>query len=663
MIFSHSGKSVSEPMDKTITFLESLSTRIKQYILVFTDLLLIELSLWLSFQLQHNFEVVLTSSFIPLFILLPVFTIPVFMRIGMYKAVMRYVGQKALEQIFKGVFVSIIVLFALGQAFKPEYFSNSQLLIYGALFLSFTGSVRFIIRRLIDSSGPEKQGRLVAIYGAGSGGQQLLKMLRTGHEYKPVVFLDDSCRLQHREVDGVIVIDANIVSIEKELKSRKVEEIFLAIPSASRSRRREIIRLFEPLPYHVKSVPGIEDILNGKRIDQLQEIKIEDLLGRDQVPPDVELMDKCIKDKVVMVTGAGGSIGSELCRQIIPLKPKQLILVEQSEYLLYKVESEFRLIAERSKSDIQIIPLLVDICDEHHISHYLDMFSVDTIYHAAAYKHVPIVEHNIVAGIENNIVGTYNMAMLAMSANVETFVLISTDKAVRPTNVMGASKRFAELVLQGLAQLESSTNFCMVRFGNVLGSSGSVVPLFREQITNGGPVTITHEDMTRYFMTIPEASQLVIQAGAMSTGGDVFVLDMGEPVKIMKLATSMINLMGLEVKSEENPNGDIEIKVIGLRPGEKLFEELLIGENVSGTTHQKILRAEEDSLSYEEMNANIEVLKKTIQSYDILAIRKLLLAQVNGYKPIDNIVDHGYTQIQEQVLPLDAEMIQKSQVH
>jgi len=631
-------------MNRTIIYLEALSTRIKQTVLVFVDLILIEFSLWLSFNLQYNFQFNLSSTFTPLFIILPIVTIYAFIRLGLYRAVMRYVGQKAFGQVIKGVAFSVIALFVLGRIYKPENYSESQLVIYGALALSLIGSVRFIIRRLIDGSVANSKGKRVAIYGAGSAGRQLLRMLQAGHEYHPVLFLDSCKKLQRREVDGVMVMDHRCETLAYDLNVRGVEEIFLAIPSASVSRRRQILKSLEPLPYHVRSVPGIEDILSGTRIDQLQEIRIEDLLGRDPVPPVTKLMHKCIKDKVVMVTGAGGSIGSELCRQIINQSPRLLLLIEQSEFLLYKMEQEFSYIANRADMDIEVLPILADVCNEQQVEYYLREFSVDTIYHAAAYKHVPMVEHNIVAGIENNIIGTYTMAKLAMAANIKNFVLISTDKAVRPTNVMGASKRFSEIVLQGLAKLNSTTNFCMVRFGNVLGSSGSVVPLFREQINNGGPVTVTHDEITRYFMTIPEAAQLVIQAGAMSSGGDVFVLDMGKPVKIVDLAKSMIHLMGCKVRDDdhEDGDGDIEIQVVGLRPGEKLYEELLIGENVTGTRHPKVMRAEEESLSYDDVNKNIELIKTYIKDHNIIALRDLLIITVNGYTPEKNIVDYGY---------------------
>jgi FlaA1/EpsC-like NDP-sugar epimerase len=648
-------------MNNTISHLEALSTRTKQAVLVFVDLILIEFSLWLSFYLQYDFRVEMTATFMPLFILLPVITIYSFVRLGLYRAVMRYVGQKAFGQVIKGVGVSVAALFLLGKLFKPENFSDSQLIIYGALALSLIGSIRFVIRHLIDFSWGNNKGKCVAIYGAGSAGRQLLKMLKAGRDYRPVVFIDSSKKFQRREVDGVMVLDHRSETLRQQLDASGVEEIFLAIPSASRRRRMQILKSLEPLPYHVRSVPGVEEILSGTRIDQLQEIRIEDLLGRDSVPPRPELLDKCIKDKVVMVTGAGGSIGSELCRQIFPLQPRVLLLLEQSEYFLYKIESEFRSIIERNNLQVELIPLLADVCNEQQIKYYLETFSVDTIYHAAAYKHVPMVEHNIVAGIENNILGTYNIAMLAMSANVENFVLISTDKAVRPTNVMGASKRFAEMVLQGLAKLESSTNFCMVRFGNVLGSSGSVVPLFRKQITDGGPVTVTHEDITRYFMTIPEAAQLVIQAGAMSTGGDVFVLDMGKPVKIINLAKSMIHLMGLQARDDDHPDGDIEIKVVGLRPGEKLYEELLIGENVSGTSHPKIMRAEEIALSYEQMEECISSLRSLIQDHNIVAIRNQLLSHVNGYVPEKKIVDYGYSR--QEAIALEVNLSQEKRIH
>lgn len=646
-------------MNKTITYLEALSTRIKQAVLVFVDLVLIELSLLLSYHLQNDFRTEMDQGYLPVFILLPVVTIYFFVRFGLYRAVMRFVGQKAFGQVIKGVTISVFTFFVLGEIFEPVGFTYSQLVIYGALSLSLIGSIRFIIRRMIDKSWGHSKGKRVAIYGAGAAGRQLLKMLHAGCEYCPVVFLDSSSKLHLREVDGVIVLDPKSDLLKQKLDILGVMEILLAIPSASRNRRMQILKSLESMPYHVRSVPGVEEILSGTSIDQLQEIKIEDLLGRDCVPPVKELLDKCIKDKVVMVTGAGGSIGSELCRQIISLKPKMLLLFERSEYCLYNIDAELNKFIEDNDSTVKIVPLLADVCNERHVKYYIETFDVETIYHAAAYKHVPIVEHNVIAGVENNILGTYIVATQAMVSKVENFVLISTDKAVRPTNVMGASKRFAEIVLQALSKKSSSTNFCMVRFGNVLGSSGSVVPLFREQISRGGPVTLTHTDITRYFMTIPEAAQLVIQAGAMSTGGDVFVLDMGSPVKISNLAKSMIHLMGLTFKDEDNPEGDIEIQVVGLRPGEKLYEELLIGENVSGTQHPKIMRAEEDSLSFESMKMYINQLRSFIVDENIVAIRDILLSNVNGYSPEGDIVDYGYSRKEARELDMSTQSVKR----
>lgn len=435
----------------------------------------------------------------------------------------------------------------------------------------------------------------------------------------------------------------SVKELNKLISKLNIDEIFLALPSASHSVRKKVIQLLEKYPVHVRTLPSMSEVANGKiKLEDIKEIDLEDLLGRDSVSPDKNLFDACIKDKSVMVTGAGGSIGSELCRQILSRAPEELILFEQSELNLYQIEKEFNRIIALNGLNIKLIPILGNVTDRKRVKEVLSFYAVNTIYHAAAYKHVPLVEHNIIEGVRVNTMGTYTVAALAMEHNVDTFILISTDKAVRPTNVMGASKRFAELVLQGLATESVQTKFSMVRFGNVLGSSGSVVPLFREQIKHGGPVTVTHSDIIRYFMTIPEAAQLVIQAGAMGTkgaGGDVFVLDMGEPVRISDLAAKMIHLMGFTVKDDKNPDGDIKIEYSGLRPGEKLYEELLIGDNATGTSHTRIMRAEEESNTLDEMMSFIERLEHAIQRSSCEEVRQLLIEVVKGYQPSDKIED------------------------
>ncbi|SUI48809.1 UDP-glucose 4-epimerase [Shewanella baltica] len=412
------------------------------------------------------------------------------------------------------------------------------------------------------------------------------------------------------------------------------------MPSASRSRRQEIINLLEPLTVKVMTLPAMADLVSGDKLfSDVKEVEIEDLLGRDSVTPRQNLLTANIKNKVVMVTGAGGSIGSELCRQILKQSPKKLVLFELSEFALYSIERELIATAQEINLNVEILPIMGSVQRENRVQAVMQAFNVQTVYHAAAYKHVPLVEHNVVEGVRNNVFGTLYTARAAIAAKVETFVLVSTDKAVRPTNVMGTTKRMAELALQALSKEEHQTRFCMVRFGNVLGSSGSVVPLFRKQIANGGPVTVTHPEITRFFMTIPEASQLVIQAGAMGKGGDVFVLDMGKSVKIVDLAEKMIRLSGFDVKDEVHPNGDIAIEFSGLRPGEKLYEELLIGDDVTGTDHERIMTANEIFLPWVQLEQILNRLDKACHEFNHEAIREILLTAPTGFAPTDGICD------------------------
>jgi len=499
------------------------------------------------------------------------------------------------------------------------------------------GGARLLTREFISrNTGGKKQ--CVIIYGAGESGRQLVNLLRQGNEFNPVAFVDDDERLFRSVVNGLTVYrSANLLKL---VKRKQVSKVLLAMPSATRSERKQIISSLVELSIDVKSIPSFDDIVNGTAsIDQLSDVPIEDLLGRDAVPAKTTLLSANITHKVVMVTGAGGSIGAELCGQIIQQSPRCLILFELSEFALYKIEKELSELATTLGLVVEIVPLLGSVQKRSRLHTVLDCFKVQTLYHAAAYKHVPLVEYNVIEGVRNNIFGTYYTALAAIEAQVESFVLISTDKAVRPTNIMGATKRMAELTLQSLADIQSGTRFCMVRFGNVLGSSGSVVPLFKRQIAEGSYVTITHPDIIRYFMTIPEAAQLVIQAGAMGKGGDVFVLDMGEPVKIVDLATNLIKLSGLDVKSEKNPYGDIEIRFTGLRPGEKLFEELLIGDNVEKTEHERIMTAQEDFLPYNQYELILQKLAQACDKFDHQRIREILLETPTGYNPTGNIED------------------------
>lgn len=476
------------------------------------------------------------------------------------------------------------------------------------------------------------------IYGAGESGRQLLTALNQMTGYVVSAFVDDDRKLHKLTLHGIKVYSPT--KLKELILQHNVEQILLAIPSAPISRRQEIIKQLGCFPCEVLSVPGMEDIVTGKaKLTTLNKVSIDDLLGREPVAPVQELLSANIQDKIVMVTGAGGSIGSELCRQIIQQKPNKLILFELNEFNLYAIESELRSTIKKNDLGVDLLPIMGSIQNKAYLSNIMVTFNVDTVYHAAAYKHVPLVEYNVVEGVRNNVLGTLNCALSAIENNVDTFVLISTDKAVRPTNTMGTTKRIAELILQALTKTQSTTRFCMVRFGNVLGSSGSVVPLFRKQIEQGGPITLTHPEITRYFMTIPEASQLVIQAGAMGKGGDVFVLDMGESVKIIDLARRMIQLTGLKEKNQETPDGDIEIKISGLRPGEKLYEELLIGDNVHKTTHPRIMTATEVMLDWERLFPILQQLEEYCDTYSVEEIREILLKLPTAFNPVDHICD------------------------
>ena len=571
-----------------------------------------------------------------------VVTLIAFIKLGLYRAVLRYISFKALAMIATGALISSISL-VLFSFFIDSFIPRTVPLIYFSYVFLLCGGVRMLVRYYIGLL-LDKNNESVLIYGAGSNGQQLAVMLKHAYRYHIRGFIDDNAKLH-----GTYLLGNKIFSpkdISKLVQKYNIKVILLAIPSASRSERKTIIDSLIPLKIKVQTIPDMEEILQGNaKIDELREVKIEDLLGREPVLPNQELLQKNILNKTVMVTGAGGSIGSELCRQIILNHPKTLILFELSEFSLYSIHQELLEVVKRNNLSTKIYPILGNVQDIERLDRVLDHFNVDTIYHAAAYKHVPLVEYNIIEGIRNNIFGTYNVAKCAADHNVKSFVLISTDKAVRPTNTMGASKRMAELCLQALSdQLKNSqTCFSMVRFGNVLGSSGSVIPLFRKQILKGGPITVTHPDIIRYFMTIPEAAQLVIQAGAMAKGGDVFILDMGEPVRIVDLAKNLIQLSGLSVKDENSLKGDIEIIYTGLRPGEKLYEELLIaGDNVQKTEHSRILTAEEYYLPFDQLSSVLAQLEQACKHADYMSIREILLNAPTGFNPTTEIVDVLY---------------------
>ncbi|NOH54509.1 polysaccharide biosynthesis protein [Vibrio coralliilyticus] len=567
-------------------------------------------------------------------------TILAFMKLGLYRAVLRYLTFHALAVVSLGTIISAASISVLAFYFDAPV-PRSVPIIYGAFLCLLCGGSRLIVRVLVTQANGKGMKR-VLIYGAGAAGRQLALALRSSETHKVVGFIDEDKTLSNTIIMGLKV--KGVDGAERLIEKHSVSQILLAVPSASRARRKEILDSLVHLSAEVLTVPDMKDIVEGKaKIDELKDVAIEDLLGRDSVAPQQSLMEANIKDKIVMVSGAGGSIGSELCRQIIRQKPKALILFELSEFGLYQVDRELSNLVEAESLNVEIVPLLGSVQRINRLATAMKSFGVQTVYHAAAYKHVPLVEYNVVEGVRNNVFGTFYTAQAAIEAQVESFVLISTDKAVRPTNVMGTTKRMAELGLQALAEKENAkengTRFCMVRFGNVLGSSGSVIPLFKKQIACGGPITVTHPDIIRYFMTIPEAAQLVIQAGAMGKGGDVFVLDMGEPVKITDLAVNLIQLSGLELKDDNNPYGDIAIEFSGLRPGEKLFEELLIGDNVDETAHPRIMTANERFLPLDEYIEVIDNLDKACHNFEHDKIRELLLEAPTDFSPTDGIGD------------------------
>lgn len=614
-----------------------LPRRKKRIIQLVVDCLLITLSFLLAMLLRLENWTPLSEprTWAALLVMIPL-SLVIYVRLGFYRAVIRYLGPKAIRAVFIGVTVSALslplasYLFALG-------IPRSVPFIYAMLALLTIGGIRFGLRAAYLRSQIRHKPRVV-IYGAGSAGRQLSVSLSHGQEYLPIAFVDDAAALQNTYIEGLKVYPPRQLGYLADTYG--AERVLLAMPSTGRARRREILAELEPQGFPVQTIPGVADMVTGRaRISEVRDVALEDLLGRDPVPANPTLMDSNIRGKVVMVTGAGGSIGSELCRQILRHGPKQLLLFELSEFGLYSIEQELQRSAEAEGLDVCIKALMGSVQHRQRLATVMRTFGVNTLYHAAAYKHVPMVEHNVVEGIRNNVFGTLATAQAAIAAKVDTFVLISTDKAVRPTNVMGTSKRLAELVCQALASHQSDTRFCMVRFGNVLGSSGSVVPLFRTQIQAGGPITVTHPEITRYFMTIPEAAQLVIQAGAMARGGDVFVLDMGEPVKIAELARQMVRLSGLKVCDERHPDGDIAIAYSGLRPGEKLYEELLIGDEVSPTSHTRIMTAREVYWEWPRLEAYLDRLFDACRGFEHSAIRELLGEAPTAYRPQGEIVD------------------------
>lgn len=618
-----------------------LSRNAKRAILVCADITALLFSLWSAFALRFSewWPTEYIEPSWPLFIFTPLFGVAVFIKLGLYRAVIRFMNIKVLQSIALGVMLVIAGTFAFTQMAGltnvprsiPIIFGLSAWLYLGGSRLLIRGYYHWLIARYTDRE-------RVLIYGAGGAGSQLAQLLQGGAEYIPVGFVDDEKALWRGQVQGLPVF--NPTALGSLIESKNIDVLLLALPHISETRRSEILQFVAEFPVHVKTMPSMPEIIAGESLDHIREIEIEELLGRDQVSPDTELIERSIVDKTVCITGAGGSIGSELARQAVSGGAKAVVLYELSEFSLYTIEAELLKLAANSNPECSIYPILGSVQDYDRIEKVFTQFNVHTVYHAAAYKHVPLVEHNVLQGIQNNALGTETVALAAKHVGVERFVLISTDKAVRPTNVMGATKRLAEMIVQLLAsENDSSTIFSMVRFGNVLGSSGSVVPLFKKQIANGGPVTVTHPDINRFFMTIPEAASLVIQAGSMAKGGDVFVLDMGEPVKIADLAKQMIRLSGQSVKDSENPEGDIDVIYSGLRPGEKLYEELLIGNNAAGTCHPKIMTADEEFASREQLDAVLTEIHSAINASNCEAARDALVETVKDFKPSSGNID------------------------
>ena len=627
----------------------------KQSIVILLDIFLISLAVWLAFSIRLDQLHFPDGPQFLVYGLAILIALPIFVRMGLYRAVFRYAGQHALWSIVRAVFFYGLIFFALilfwdylglpkGSNPIPRSLGILQPIIILVLIVLSRSLARVWLAGHASISKKTQQRTL--IYGAGVSGAQIGSSLQRNGQYYLVGYLDENTQLRHKIINGLTIYSVD--EIDALINRYGVTDILLALPSISQSRRNEILNDLRRFNVHVRSLPSMTDLAEGKvKISDIRELDVTDLLGRNPVVPNKELFEKNIKNQVVMVTGAGGSIGSELTRQILFSQPKTLILLEQSEFALYDLDAELRAKIEDENLDTELVSLLGNVRQYDWLKKICTTWKINTVYHAAAYKHVPIVEHNVSEGVLNNVWGTLNAARAAIESGVNQFVLISTDKAVRPTNVMGASKRLAEMVLQSLAnQAGIHTQLSMVRFGNVLGSSGSVVPLFRSQINAGGPVTITHPDVTRYFMTIPEAAQLVIQAGAMTSisgamgKGTVFVLDMGEPVKIADLAQRMIELSGFSLQNEQNPDGDIAIEVVGLRPGEKLYEELLIGDNPMPTEHPRIMKAQETYLPWDQLQVELNILEQSLNSADVPAIYKHLKKLVAGFSPGPTIVDY-----------------------
>ncbi|MFS2180597.1 polysaccharide biosynthesis protein, partial [Rhizobium pisi] len=640
-----------KPMQALVGPLLAMPRAVKRALALLVDASFCILTIWLAYCFRLNEWTILTGvQWLPVFVSLCM-ALPIFIVMGMYRAIFRYAGLAAFIAVLKAIAIYGIAFMTIFTALSVPGVPRTVGILQPFLLLIAVGLSRVGARywlgdtyqRILHKNTLAK----VLIYGAGNSGRQLAGALANSAELNVVGYLDDDPRLKGGIMGGLPIYDPSDLPVLVEALG--VHNVLLALPSASRQRRNEILEHIRKARVNVRTLPDLTALAQGRvAVSDIRELEIEDLLGREAVAPRQELLDQAMRNKVVMVTGAGGSIGSELCRQILRNAPSSLILIDQNEFALYNIHAELlKLVELYEQESLQIVPILCSVRDQDRMEHIMQSWRPQTLYHAAAYKHVPLVEHNAVEGIKNNVIGTLIAARAANKCGVSNFVLISTDKAVRPTNVMGASKRLAEMVLQALAAEpainSARTNFSMVRFGNVLGSSGSVVPLFRQQIRDGGPVTLTHPKITRYFMTISEASQLVIQAGAMAEGGDVFLLDMGEPVRIADLARKMVELSGLTVRDEDNPEGDIELSVTGLRPGEKLYEELLIGDNPTGTEHPRIMKAREDFLLWPELSKKLTSLTAVLDRNDMIGARAMLAELVSGYSSTGEVSDLAFT--------------------
>jgi len=617
-----------------INYIELLSRKKKQIIFLFLDLVIIIAAIFLSFVIRFESLAFVDKHMFAIYIA-PFVALPILYFFKVYKMVIRFASLSLIRYTFLAITSYIVIWSSIVFLFSSNMIPRSIPIINWLVTLTLIILSRLAANWILYKINYFKTtARRVIIYGGGDAGVQLASGLINSKEYYPVAIIDDSKQLQNTQINGIRVLKYK--DIEKIIQKYSVIEIFVAIPSISNKERADLITKLQRFNLVVKTLPNLSELAGGKvRIDSLRQIQIDDLLGREAIQPNITLLSKNVKGKSILITGAGGSIGSEISRQVFKLKPRKIILFEHNELALYSIDKEL------GNQSIKVIPILGSVRDKERIRDVIRKFKINTIYHAAAYKHVPMVEYNVSEGISNNVFGTINVAKAAVEFNVDTFVLISTDKAVRPTSTMGVSKRIAELSIIAISkESRKNTLFSIVRFGNVLDSSGSVIPLFKKQIENGGPVTVTSKEITRFFMTIPEAVELVIQAGAMSKGTDIFVLDMGEPIFINELAKKMVNLSGLKVRDEKNPNGDIEIIYTGLRPGEKLYEELFVENVTSPTRHERILRSVEEGCDIANLNSKIEILDKSIKNHDYEKLRNTCSEIVKDYSPQCGIMDH-----------------------